>query len=56
MEEDIKLLYNALYELDKAKVWGGMSWSYNPLHPRYYLKAQELIRQYIMEKKGHEFL
>ena len=48
-EEDRKL-YDALYELDKAKIWGGMGWQYNPLHPRYYRKAVELIESYLKEK------
>lgn len=51
MKDNIRLLYSALHELEKARVWGGMEWSYTFLHPRYYLKARELLEQYIKEKE-----
>jgi hypothetical protein len=50
VREEDRELYDALYELDKAKIWGGTGWHYNPLPPRYYRKAVELIENYLKEK------
>jgi hypothetical protein len=34
----------AVHEMEKARVWGGMDWHYNPLHPLHYRNALERLR------------
>lgn len=34
----------AAHQLEKARVWGGTEWHYNPLHPLHYLSALERLR------------
>lgn len=36
---------SAAYQLSKARIWGGMEWHYNPLHPMYYKPALERLRE-----------
>ncbi len=43
----------AVHQLEKARVWNGMDWHYNPLHPMHYLPARDRLRAAIdaaMEK------
>ena len=35
----------ATYQLSKARIWGGMEWHYNPLHPMYYKPALDRLRE-----------
>ena len=37
-------LVEAEHAMTKARVWGGMAWHYNPLHPMHYVPALEAIR------------
>jgi len=34
----------AAHQLEKARIWGGMDWHYNPLHPMNYRPALERLR------------
>jgi hypothetical protein len=35
---------DAAYQLSKARIWGGMDWHYNPLHPMHYKPALDKMR------------
>ena len=35
----------ATYQLSKARIWGGMEWHYNPLHPMHYKPALDRLRE-----------
>lgn len=35
----------ATYQLSKARIWGGMEWHYNPLHPMHYRPALDRLRE-----------
>lgn len=35
----------ATHLLSKARIWGGMGWHYNPLHPMHYKPALDRMRQ-----------
>lgn len=49
LKDENKVLRMVLEEthhtLTKARIWGGMDWYYNPLHPMYYVPALVQIRQ-----------
>lgn len=34
----------AAHQLEKARIWGGMEWHYNPLHPMHYRSALGRLR------------
>lgn len=34
----------AAHQLEKARIWNGGEWHYNPLHPLHYLSALERLR------------
>ena len=34
----------AAHQLEKARIWGGMEWTYNQLHPMHYRSALERLR------------
>jgi hypothetical protein len=36
---------DATYQLSKARIWGGMDWHYNPLHPMHYKPALDRMRK-----------
>jgi hypothetical protein len=36
---------DATYQLSKARIWGGMEWTYNPLHPIHYKPALDRLRE-----------
>lgn len=42
--ELLTVLGDILYALEKARIWGGMDWTYNPLHPVHYLPARDKAR------------
>lgn len=35
---------DAAHQLEKARIWAGMEWHYNPLHPMHYLPALKRLR------------
>ena len=37
------LVIDAAYTLDKARIWNGMGWTYNPLHPVHYTPMRERL-------------
>ncbi len=38
-----RLVIDAAYTLDKARIWNGMGWTYNPLHPVHYAPMRERL-------------
>ena len=38
-----QLVTDAVYTLSKARIWGGMDWTYNPLHPMYYAPLRDRL-------------
>lgn len=42
--ELLEALADVSYTLEKARIWGGMEWKYNPLHPVHYLPARDKAR------------
>ena len=49
--ELLTALVDVSYTLEKARIWGGMDWHYNPLHPVHYLPARDKARA-VIEKHG----
>lgn len=39
-----KAAEHAAHQLEKARIWGGTEWHYNPLHPLHYRSALERLR------------
>lgn len=39
-----QLVIDAAYTLEKARIWGGMGWHYNPLHPIHYTPMRERLQ------------
>lgn len=48
----LEALVDIAYQLEKARIWGGMEWKYNPLHPMHYLPARDKARAAIAAAKG----
>ena len=42
----------AVYQLTKARIWGGMEWHYNQLHPMHYRPALERLREVLDRPNG----
>lgn len=40
----------AAHKLEGARIWNGMDWHYNPLHPIYYLPALKRLRDVLAGK------
>ena len=38
-----QLVTDATYTLSKERIWGGMDWTYNPLHPIHYKPMRERL-------------
>jgi hypothetical protein len=38
-----QLITDATYTLSKARMWGGMDWTYNPLHPIHYKPMRDQL-------------
>ena len=38
-----QLVIDAAYTLDGARIWNGMGWTYNPLHPIKYTPMRERL-------------
>lgn len=38
-----QLITDATYTLSKARMWNGMGWTYNPLHPVIYTQMRERL-------------
>jgi uncharacterized protein YciI len=39
-----RLVMDAAHTLDKARIWSGMGWTYNPLHPIHYRQMRDRLR------------
>ena len=56
LHEENKALLSALsdvaYGLESARIWGGMEWAYNPLHPFKYLPLRDKARAAIAKATG----
>ena len=50
--ELLAVLGDVWYALEKARIWGGMDWHYNPLHPVHYLPARDKARAAIAKHGG----
>ena len=50
--ELLDALVDVSYTLEKARIWGGMEWKYNPLHPVHYLPARDKARAAIKKHGG----
>lgn len=50
--ELLAALVDVSYTLEKARIWGGMDWTYNPLHPVHYLPARDKARAAITKHGG----
>ena len=50
--ELLESLVDVSYTLEKARIWGGMEWKYNPLHPVHYLPARDKARAAIKKHGG----
>lgn len=42
---------DAAYTLERARIWNGMGWTYNPLHSFHYLPLRDRLRK-ILEEQG----
>ena len=51
-EELMESLVDVSYSLEKARIWGGMEWKYNQLHPVHYLPARDKARAAIAKHGG----
>lgn len=52
--ELVEALSDVSYALEKARIWGGMDWTYNPLHPLHYLPARDKARAALAKAEGGE--
>ena len=41
----------AAHQMEKGRIWGGMEWHYNPLHPHLYRAALERLQATLKEKQ-----
>lgn len=50
----LSVLSDVAYGLESARIWGGMDWSYNPLHPYKYLPLRDKARAAIAKATGKQ--
>lgn len=46
-----QVLIDIAYGLESSRIWGGMEWAYNPLHPFKYLPLRDAARAVLGETK-----
>jgi len=51
-QELLEALSDIAYGLESARIWGGMGWAYNPLHPYKYLPLRDKARAAIAKATG----
>lgn len=51
-QELVEALKDVVYTLESARIWGGMEWTYNPLHPFKYLPARDKARSVLAKASG----
>lgn len=42
----------AAHQLEQARIWNGMEWHYNPLHPMHYRSALDRLRDALRLNRG----
>jgi hypothetical protein len=47
-----QLLVDVVKLLEGSRIWGGMEWSYNPIHPLNYLPVKDRVRNALDELKA----
>ena len=61
MKEEIKLMWadprfqvyvDVLHLLESDRIWGGMDWHYNPIHPTKYLSVRDKVRKALDKVKA----
>ena len=50
----LSVLSDVAYGLESARIWGGMDWTYNPLHPFKYLPLRDKARAAIAKATGEQ--
>jgi hypothetical protein len=50
--ELFETLNDIVYGLEKSRIWGGMDWTYNPIHPVNYLPLRDKARAAIAKAIG----
>ncbi len=50
-EKLVEALEDIAHRLEGSRIWGGMDWHYNPLHPIHYLPARDNARAAIAAAK-----
>ena len=48
----LSVLSDVAYGLESARIWGGMEWAYNPLHPFKYLPLRDKARAAVEKFEG----
>jgi hypothetical protein len=52
LRQAVETLEEIAYGLESARIWGGMEWAYNPLHPFKYLPLRDKARAAIAKATG----
>ena len=52
--ELLEALSDIAYRLESSRIWGGMEWTYNPLHPFKYLPIRDKARAAIAKATGEQ--
>ena len=52
--ELLEALSDIAHGLESARIWGGMEWTYNPLHPVKYLPLRDKARAAIAKLQGEQ--
>jgi hypothetical protein len=50
--ELVEALNDIVYGLEKSRIWGGMDWSYHPMHPVNYLPLRDKARAALAKATG----
>jgi hypothetical protein len=50
--ELFETLNDIVYGLEKSRIWGGMDWTYNPMHPVNYLPLRDKARAALAKATG----
>ena len=52
--ELLEALNNISYGLEQSRIWGGMEWTYHPIHPFKYLPMRDKARAAITKATGEQ--
>jgi hypothetical protein len=50
--ELMEALNDIAYRLEQSRIWGGMDWSYHPMHPVNYLPLRDKARAALAKATG----